>query len=273
MPQLTELELLEHIDPSQLDYQEWCSVGMCLKSSYCVYKHTAPNGKVYIGITGINPIKRWDSGYGYRKQAHFWNAIQKYGWKNIKHEIICKGLSKKAACELEVQLIEKHKSSDNQYGYNLSTGGKGGSTGTILSQETKLKMSKSRTGTKHHMYGKNHTNKTRKILSEKLSGKNHPQYGTHRSEKTKEKLRKANSGIKHPMFGTHHTDEHKKKISLASPLQKPVICLETGIIYRSAAEASRQCGISHISDCCRNAPKRKTAGGYHWAYAEGQNYG
>lgn len=33
MPQLTELELLEHIDPSQLDYQEWCSVGMCLKDA------------------------------------------------------------------------------------------------------------------------------------------------------------------------------------------------------------------------------------------------
>ena len=33
MAQLTELELLEHIDPSRLDYQEWCSVGMALKDA------------------------------------------------------------------------------------------------------------------------------------------------------------------------------------------------------------------------------------------------
>lgn len=32
---MTELELLEHIDPSQLDYQEWLSVGMCLKDAGC----------------------------------------------------------------------------------------------------------------------------------------------------------------------------------------------------------------------------------------------
>lgn len=30
MPQLTELELLDHIDPSQLDYTEWVNVGMIL---------------------------------------------------------------------------------------------------------------------------------------------------------------------------------------------------------------------------------------------------
>lgn len=33
MPQLTELELLDYIDPSRLDYQEWTSVGMALKDA------------------------------------------------------------------------------------------------------------------------------------------------------------------------------------------------------------------------------------------------
>lgn len=33
MPQLTELELLEHIDPSRLDYQDWINVGMALKDA------------------------------------------------------------------------------------------------------------------------------------------------------------------------------------------------------------------------------------------------
>lgn len=33
MPQLTELELLQHIDPAQLDYQDWVNVGMALKDA------------------------------------------------------------------------------------------------------------------------------------------------------------------------------------------------------------------------------------------------
>ena len=35
MAPITELELLEYIDPSRLDYQEWCSVGMALKDAGC----------------------------------------------------------------------------------------------------------------------------------------------------------------------------------------------------------------------------------------------
>ncbi len=30
---MTELELLEHIDPSRLDYQDWVNVGMALKDA------------------------------------------------------------------------------------------------------------------------------------------------------------------------------------------------------------------------------------------------
>jgi len=30
--------------------------------NYCVYKHTSPNGKMYIGMTGQNPEKRWGKG-------------------------------------------------------------------------------------------------------------------------------------------------------------------------------------------------------------------
>lgn len=261
--QLDLIKLLDYIDPGMLDHQDQ-------EKKYYIYKHTAPNGKVYIGMTSKNPQERWDSGHGYRKHKYFWNAIKKYGWNNINHEILYDGLTKDEACQLEINLINLYDSTDHQKGYNLSTGGKGGSAGTVLANETKKKMSLSRSGTRHPMYGKHHTKETKIKLSKLNSREKHPQYGSCRSEKTKEKLRKANSGENHPMFGTHHTDEHKKKISLASPLQKPVICLETGTIYRSAAEASRQTKVnqSHIGSCCRGYERRKTAGGYHWAYAE-----
>lgn len=35
-------------------------------NNYCVYKHTSPSGKVYIGITNQKPTRRWREGEGYR---------------------------------------------------------------------------------------------------------------------------------------------------------------------------------------------------------------
>ena len=45
--------------------------------NYCVYKHTAPNGKVYIGITGQSPEMRWRKGYGYKEQILFLECYTK----------------------------------------------------------------------------------------------------------------------------------------------------------------------------------------------------
>ena len=54
-----------------------------------IYKHTCPNGKSYIGQTyQADPKHRWGkdgSGYG---NSIFGNAIKKYGWENIQHEIL-----------------------------------------------------------------------------------------------------------------------------------------------------------------------------------------
>lgn len=237
---------------------------------YSIYKHTTPNGKVYIGMTGRKAQERWDNGHGYHSQRFFWSAIQKYKWINIKHEILYDNLTKDEAYKIEIQLIDLYDSTNRNKGYNLSTGGDGGATGTILSDETKKKMSLSRMGEKHPMFGKHHTEKTKNVLREKLTGEKHPQFGTHRSAETKMKLHYSNSGEKHGMFGTHHSAEHKQKISLGSPLQRPVICLETGVIYRSAAEASRQtiANAGHITSCCKGAKMRITAGGFHWKYVK-----
>lgn len=63
---------------------------------------------MYFGITGQNPLKRWQGGCGYRHNTHFNNAIQKYGWDNIKHEILFDGLIKEEACAKEVELITNY---------------------------------------------------------------------------------------------------------------------------------------------------------------------
>ena len=96
-----------------------------MEQNYTVYMHICPNGKRYIGITKQLPEKRWKYGDGYRTQEHFKRAIKKYSWKNIKHIILFTNLTKKEACEKEIELIAKYKSNNYKYGYNVSSGGDG----------------------------------------------------------------------------------------------------------------------------------------------------
>ena len=72
-------------------------------------------------------------------------------------------------------------------------------------------------------------------------------------------------------YGTHN-DRVAKALTNHKDLSVPVVCLETGEVYPSAREASRQTCIDrgNISSCCNG--KLKTAGGFHWAkFVEGDN--
>lgn len=68
-----------------------------------------------------------------------------------------------------------------------------------------------------------------------------------------------------------HTENWKKQASLRmkevnKTKQTPVMCVETGEIFESQAEASRIKKISqgNIGSCLKG--KRNVAGGYHWQY-------
>ena len=64
---------------------------------YTLYRHVAPNGKMYVGITSKKPEYRWENGNGYEANQHFTRAIKKYGWDNFKHEILLTNLSEEDA--------------------------------------------------------------------------------------------------------------------------------------------------------------------------------
>lgn len=132
-------------------------------NSYIVYKHTAPNGKIYIGITSLKFERRCDNGNGYRNNSHFTSAIKKYGWNNITHEILFTGLTKKEAELKEVELIRKYKSDNREYGYNIKDGG-----GVHRqSEETKKKLSESHKGKKlsdEHIRKIKNTRTKRKVV-------------------------------------------------------------------------------------------------------------
>lgn len=93
-------------------------------NNFCVYIHTDPLGKVYIGRAVGDDIKtvnqqRWQNGHGYKTQKFYNECVKVYGWDNIKHEIIEWGLTYKAAIDREKYWIEKYNSRNPKYGYNV----------------------------------------------------------------------------------------------------------------------------------------------------------
>ena len=74
-----------------------------------MYKHTCPNGFVYVGITSRPPVQRWKNGFGYESNRDFFRTIVKYGWDNIKHEVLYTSLTEKEARKIEKRLIEKYE--------------------------------------------------------------------------------------------------------------------------------------------------------------------
>lgn len=166
--------------------------------SFTVYKHTAPNGKVYIGQT-YNLKRRWRSdGSGYKNTPHFWKAIQKYGWDNFTHEIIADDLTAGEASQIEELLICLYDSTNPEKGYNICSGGESVMLGRKHSDETRRKMSE------------NHAD---------FRGQKHPRYGKHPSKETLKKMSESRIGLhageKHPFYGRHHSEETKRKISEA----------------------------------------------------------
>ena len=95
-----------------------------LSKNYCVYMHKNKiNQKVYIGITGQLPEKRWNNGKGYLNQGCFGHAVKKYGFDNFEHIILYNNLTKEEAEELEIKTIALHDSTNKDKGYNIQRGG------------------------------------------------------------------------------------------------------------------------------------------------------
>lgn len=217
-------------------------------AGYIVYKHTSPSNKVYIGITSQRFKRRCANGQGYKKCPRFYHAIQKYGWGNIRHEILLSGLSKEEAENAEIRLIKEFKSNDDRYGYNIENGGNCSGT---HSEEVRCKISQ---GNKGKVYSDETLQKMKEAHKGQGVGEKNPFYGRHHSKEVREahsEFMKGNAYNK----GKHHTDEYKafksqqmieKYKNGGNPRCKRVIHIENeeAITYYSLREASRKTGIA-----------------------------
>lgn len=229
-----------------------------MNNNYCVYKHTTPSKKVYIGITCMKPEKRWKNGKGYENCTAFARAINKYGWQNIDHQIIKSGLNKDEACKLERKYIALYKSADPGYGYNLTHGGE--------------------------HYTPNKEWRERLSNSLKKAYKENPQLSKHLSDIQKGKKMTAESSEKKRTamiaFYAEHPEKRKecgkgvrgKKrtekfcAELGKRKSKRIKCNENGVIYESLTKASEAIGASRTGITNQLHGRAKTCKGYTFSF-------
>lgn len=245
-----------------------------MENNYCLYMHTAPSGKVYIGITRQKPEKRWRKGKGYALSPHFMNAIMKYGWENIKHEVVLTGLSKESACTLEKSFIQMYDSTNPEKGYNQTFGGDEGLKITPeirrkISQANKMAYAdpKLREEARKRRLGYKNSEESRKKMSKSHMGLSHVA-----SPKWKEGISKS---LKEYYSAPENREKHKEHFEAFSELGKrksmKVEQLDDQMrviaVYESMKEAYRKTGIKdgNISKCCHGKVPR--AGGYTWRFS------
>lgn len=207
---------------------------------FSVYIHTFPNGKRYVGITSRDPETRWKRGKNYRNNIYLTRAFEKYGWDNVQHEIVARGLTKEEAEAKERMLIAFFGSNKPENGYNITSGGE--------------------------CVGKHSIETRRKISEIRKRQSADPMFRQRLSDSHKGHI-PWNKGI--PM-----TEEQRKKVRAAKmgcegTGKRSVICIETGEIFDSLAAAAKAKGllVGKICQVCRG--QRKTTGGLHWVYERG----
>ena len=226
---------------------------------YIVYKHTAPNGKCYIGMTCQTLNRRTRDGKGYAGCSAFENAITKYGWENFSHEILEEWLTFEEACEKEKEYIRKFKSLTTQNGYNLEAGGR---AFCEVSAETREKISRIQAG------------RERPKLSEEAKEKiRQARIGKKSPPRTEEHCRKLSEAL----TGRHFTEAHCRHISeskagtkcgASNHRARKVLCVDTGEVFDTIKAAGEYINVSpkNIIHVC--AGRMKTSGGYHWKYVD-----
>lgn len=231
------------------------------------------NGKIYIGMSGIDCKKRfWDHKSLLSLDKHFNQHLQasfnKYGEDVFSFEVLEECSSVDEALDREVFWINEFGTTDSSKGYNKSFGG----DRPVLTKETREKISKSLMG---HPVSEE---AIKKMVANRRSfaGENNPMYGVPCSEEHKEKLRKLHTGRKFSL-------EHKQKMSAswrADIHEKPVLqYTKEGVFvkrWKSCAAAGRGVGLINgggISSVCLGVKKQgfvvKAAGDFMWRHCNG----
>lgn len=209
---------------------------------YSVYIHTFPNGKRYVGVTNWKPELRWGANGCNYKNPYMVNAIKKYGWDNITHEIVAENLTVDQASQMEIELIQKYNSADKRYGYNISLGG---IESKICSEQTKEKLRQANLGKvmseesrrKISEYQKGKTKNAKTIANMSEAQKRNFANGNNamHSQEARAKAAQKKKGRKLPDYITQKASEAKFHA---------VKNMQTGVVYPSIKAACEDSGLN-----------------------------
>ena len=228
---------------------------------WLIYKHTnLVNGKIYIGQTKQTANNRWANGLGYNpynnlQNCVFWNAIQKYGWDNFKHEIIEDNIQTKEEADKREKYWIKHFNSyigfNNSNGYNMTLGGSSG---------------------EHLGYPLYQIDKSTHVVLKEFSSAAEASrsFGTGNNSS---RIRRCCEGLLHSAKGyywCYKKDYNEKWTPKDNQLVSPVFQInddfEVVRRYESITECVKLTGFSggSIVSCCKR--KQRKANNYYWCY-------
>lgn len=176
----------------------------------------AVNGKLYIGKTEKTLVQRWAihvKNCNNKVNRRLYDAMNKYGIDNFHIELIECATDVKTLNEREKYWISYYKTTDKNFGYNMTEGGDGGRLSPEMYEMIGRKVSVANKG---HIVSEN----TRKKISDAHRGMSPSQETRNKISQTNKKLgilppKTSLPGELHPMWGKTHTQEAKEKLSLA----------------------------------------------------------
>lgn len=168
------------------------------------------SGKRYIGQSVVMFDRKthhiWTLNNGSNGNGHFQNAWNQDGENSFKFSVL-EFCPQELLNWREVEWIEKYKTINRKFGYNLLGGGK---KSHIVSEETKLKLSEAG-------IGKIHSTQTKKKMSIKQNGNKNSFFGKNHSIESKNKMSQFRKGKKK---SSEHIENMIKSIRLSYILQK-----------------------------------------------------
>jgi group I intron endonuclease len=252
-----------------------------------IYCAISPSGKKYYGKTTrtLKTRKREHS-----KNIRHWiftDALRKYGIDNFQWDVI-ESISSEDAKDLRNKLderekywIERDKTQDRNFGYNMLSGGDGTfGYKRVFSEEHKRKISEALKGKKlpeevkneisRVLKGKNKSDIGRrnmsdarkgikfsedhcKNISKSKSGENNPNWGKYRSAETKRKISESNIGQKRTEETRENIGRSKRGVKLSAEHRNKISQYQKGL--KRSADTREKLRISALN---REA-KRKNA--------------
>lgn len=263
------------------------------EKKFIIYAHINKiNGKIYVGQTNQTVSKRWSQGYDHNE--HFTNAIKKYGWDGFEHIILEDNLTMEEADYLEYLYIEEWDLLNPEKGYNKVAGGvhspfiekwkdpdfrvkMHARMSEVMKKrwedpETRAKWSQA---SKDRWENPEYREKMIKVLSDSTKKRwQDPEYREARMNDLKQSWINPESREKHIQQCSINAKNNWNNPEYRAKMCKAVVNIETGIVFESAAEAARWCGLKDRGSITRAVKgQSKTSGKHpdtgeplHWKY-------